>query len=255
MKIGLWIDVALVLLVLGGALGSLVLLAWRRRQGGDRWTLLDVAITFACFVGAASISSLLAFHWTTGHYVPVGEPPILPAVAATGLGSGLAVLGVFLRARPRDLALGGDIPWSMVALAFTLVLPFLLFSAAWVSALHWLGMPPEPQRLVDWFGAAAAGALPVALYAVVYAPFAEELLFRGFLLPPLIRRVGVAPGLVLGGAFFGLLHASDPSAMVPLALLGVLLGWLRHRSGSLWPPLTLHIVNNSVALGITLWTS
>lgn len=254
MNLGPWVDAALVASIVGGAGVALFILAWRRRHG-PRWTLLDVAIAFATFIGAASVGSLLALHWSTGHYVPVGEPPVLPAVAATGVGSGIAVTGVFLRARPRELALRGPVPWGWVGWALLGVPPFLLLSAAWVALLQWIGLSAEPQRLVDWLGGGAEGKLAVAFYAVLYAPFVEELLFRGFLLPPLLRRLGPSAGLVVGGALFGLLHASDPTAMAPLAVLGLALGYLRHRSGSLWPSLCLHVANNTVALSLTLWSA
>jgi membrane protease YdiL (CAAX protease family) len=51
---------------------------------------------------------------------------------------------------------------------------------------------------------------------------------------------------------FGLVHAGSASAqyLVPLAIFGFVLCLLRWRTGSLYPCMALHSVNNSLALGI-----
>jgi membrane protease YdiL (CAAX protease family) len=61
----------------------------------------------------------------------------------------------------------------------------------------------------------------------------------------------------LSGAVFGLLHYTDPDSIgvVPqLAVLGVLLAWLYERTGSLWPPILLHVVNNAIAFVVVTST-
>jgi membrane protease YdiL (CAAX protease family)/uncharacterized RDD family membrane protein YckC len=96
------------------------------------------------------------------------------------------------------------------------------------------------------FGAVAAGALVVAA-----APLSEEIFFRGFMYGGLRRRLPVWAAAVMAGAVFGLLHYTGPDSVgvVPqLAVLGVILAWLYERTGSLWPPIILHVFNNSIAL-------
>ncbi|MEL6347704.1 MAG: CPBP family intramembrane glutamic endopeptidase, partial [Myxococcota bacterium] len=92
----------------------------------------------------------------------------------------------------------------------------------------------------------------IVLYAVFVAPLVEELLFRGFFLPPLIERLGAWGGIVVTAVLFGLMHLSDPLVVPPLVLLGVALGWLRHRSGSVWTSLALHMLNNGLAVASVL---
>jgi membrane protease YdiL (CAAX protease family) len=53
---------------------------------------------------------------------------------------------------------------------------------------------------------------------------------------------------VLSGLLFGLAHASDPVAVMPLTVLGIGLAVLRLRSGSVVPGLAVHVVNNLIAL-------
>jgi hypothetical protein len=62
---------------------------------------------------------------------------------------------------------------------------------------------------------------------------------------------------LISSGIFGLLHYTDPDsiAVVPqLALLGVLLAWLYERTGSLWPPIILHVLNNAIAFAIVTST-
>jgi membrane protease YdiL (CAAX protease family) len=93
----------------------------------------------------------------------------------------------------------------------------------------------------------------VALLVCVAAPIAEELFFRGFCFTALRRRIGVAGGAIATGVIFGLIHAgsSDAVFLVPLAFFGIVLCLLYHRTGSLLPPIALHAVNNSLALGVS----
>jgi len=90
------------------------------------------------------------------------------------------------------------------------------------------------------------------VYGVGLAPILEEIVFRGFALPPLVRALGPAPAIAIDALAFGLLHLDDPVAVPPLALLGATLAWLRWRTGSLWPSFVLHFTNNLIAFVILL---
>ena len=38
--------------------------------------------------------------------------------------------------------------------------------------------------------------------------------------------------------------------MLQLAVLGIVLAWLYERTGSLWPPIALHVFNNALAFAV-----
>jgi hypothetical protein len=83
---------------------------------------------------------------------------------------------------------------------------------------------------------------------VIGAPFMEELMFRGAIEGHFLRQ-GKSPlfSIVISGLLFGLYHMNP--AQIPFAfLLGCLLGWLYYRTGSLWPGILCHAVNNSLAV-------
>lgn len=83
--------------------------------------------------------------------------------------------------------------------------------------------------------------------ASVAAPFFEETLFRGFLLPSLTKYVPVWASIVLSAFLFALAHLSL-SEVLPLAVLGTVLGVVYTRSRSLLAPMLLHSLWNSVTM-------
>lgn len=89
-------------------------------------------------------------------------------------------------------------------------------------------------------------AVPMLITVTLAAPLGEELFFRGFLQPALASRWGQAAAVVVGGALFSLIHL-DPIGFVGLWEIGILFALLRHASGSLWPAVLAHAVNNGVA--------
>jgi membrane protease YdiL (CAAX protease family) len=89
------------------------------------------------------------------------------------------------------------------------------------------------------------------LVAVTVAPFAEELFFRGFVLPSFARAMPLWAAVLLSALIFGLAHA-DLGSLLPLCAIGLVLGIIRWRAGSSWPGIALHAVNNGVATIVIL---
>jgi len=61
----------------------------------------------------------------------------------------------------------------------------------------------------------------------------------------------VLPGALLSGLLFGAIHLQF-FKLVQLAILGVILALLFEKTRSLWPPIILHAVNNSLAFAYLL---
>jgi ABC-2 type transport system permease protein/sodium transport system permease protein len=108
----------------------------------------------------------------------------------------------------------------------------------------------DEWRSVPW-------VLVVATLAIVPAVF-EELFFRGMFwtsLRTIMRPVGA---IVTSAVVFGLFHVVAanvlaPERFLPSACLGLVLGWIRFRSGSVIPCIVLHAVHNGVLLSIAYW--
>ena len=82
------------------------------------------------------------------------------------------------------------------------------------------------------------------------APLCEEIVFRGFLQPLLVRSFGTAPGILLAAGAFGLMHLQEYGYSWRHALLiglaGASFGWMRHRTGSTRAAVVMHAAYNGV---------
>jgi uncharacterized protein len=89
----------------------------------------------------------------------------------------------------------------------------------------------------------------VALSAVIAAPVVEEILFRGAFFAALVTSpVGKVGAVLISGGLFALLHAtSDQWPIVGvLFFMGILLGVLMLRFGSLWVTIAAHALWNGI---------
>ncbi len=100
------------------------------------------------------------------------------------------------------------------------------------------GIPAEVSEMRDTLG--ILGLLVV--YAASPALF-EELAFRGLLQGRLMALMGWLPGLLTTAMLFAAAHGISMGTPLHLGI-GLYLGWLRDRCGSLWPGILLHFVYN-----------
>jgi uncharacterized protein len=135
--------------------------------------------------------------------------------------------------------------WMVV----TLVAYYL--AAALFAALV---IAPDQEDIGGDLGLGGESVLAAAVAVILIvglAPIAEEVFFRGFLFGGLRTRLSLWPAALIAGVVFGLIHApTGITAVVPLAMLGVGLSWLYERTGSLGPPIILHVFNNGLALAV-----
>jgi membrane protease YdiL (CAAX protease family) len=132
---------------------------------------------------------------------------------------------------------------GMIAL---LLLAFLVLSVAWSAAFH-----PKEEKLLEQLGSNEGAALLVlsAALTCVVAPFCEEFLFRGFIFVALRNWRGSLTAAAITGVLFGGVHVGSAPALdlVPLAALGFGLCLLYRQSGSLYPCMVAHSLNNCIA--------
>lgn len=81
---------------------------------------------------------------------------------------------------------------------------------------------------------------------VVFAPVAEEVLFRGYLFGKLRKYAPLWVSMLITSALFALVHFQWNVALDVFAL-SIVLCVLRVVSGSLWPSILLHMLKNGVA--------
>jgi uncharacterized protein len=144
--------------------------------------------------------------------------------------------------------------WT-VLLPPALFLLFLIFSAIWAGVLH----ESTKEKILEQLGANEGTTLLLASAALtcVVAPICEEFLFRGFIFTALGNWKGTWPAAILTGLLFGGVHVGSAPAvdLVPLAFLGFGLCLLYRITGSLYPCIAAHSLNNSIAYGsLESWT-
>jgi membrane protease YdiL (CAAX protease family) len=83
--------------------------------------------------------------------------------------------------------------------------------------------------------------------AGILAPLFEEVVFRGFLLPSLTRYLSVGEAIIVSSLLFAIAHLSL-SEILPLTVLGIVLGVVYTRSRNLLSAILLHSLWNSATL-------
>ena len=84
---------------------------------------------------------------------------------------------------------------------------------------------------------------------MVAAPaFGEEFFFRGVLQRLFTERWSHHGAILLTALCFGLVHM-QPLSLLPILFMGLVFGYIKHWTGTLWAPIALHFVNNGFALG------
>ncbi len=138
--------------------------------------------------------------------------------------------------------------WRAVGLVVLAFVAFFVLTAVWSELIH-----SETDKVLEKLGAKEGAALLIASAALtcVVAPICEEMLFRGFIFTALRNWKGPWPAAVLSALIFGAVHATSAPAvnLLPLAGLGFALCLLYRATGSLYPCIALHALNNSIAFG------
>jgi membrane protease YdiL (CAAX protease family) len=138
--------------------------------------------------------------------------------------------------------------WAAGMAVLTLV-AFLVFTAAWAEMVNVNVKDNLPERLGA--GEGTGLLLLTAVLICVVAPICEEFLFRGLIFRALCNWRGVWPAAAITGLLFGAVHAGSAPVvdLVPLAALGFALCVLYRATGSLYPCIAVHALNNSLAFG------
>lgn len=166
--------------------------------------------------------------------------------------SGLLVLYLSIkRYRPLPeewFRLKGKRSWLLWGFGGYLVALPLMLGVSLINQQIWQGQGGSNPLLQTVLEEGDGQALSMFfLTAAVAAPIFEEFLFRGFLLPSLTKYVPVWGAIGLSALLFAVAHLSL-SEVLPLAVLGSVLGFVYTRSRSLLAPILLHSLWNSVTM-------
>lgn len=218
---------------------------------------MQIAFRPGVVIFAAAFLILLVLQPIVRHLVGVGEEDRydlatnLPRIVwVQGSVCLAALIVVAARWRRKGLAeLGFRMEQPFLTLFFGFV-SYIAFYPIYVLCCYLNNeiSPYEPQQLVNEIleNPELLHTMPVVLSACLIIPIEEEILFRGFLLSGLRDVISPVPAVVLSAAFFGCMH--ETQAIFPVFALGCILGWLRLRTGSIFPSMLVHALHNTLML-------
>lgn len=217
------------------------------------WSALPGWIHAAGFTSAAVVCGLAGILiWLLAAYVgDLYDEAFFAAQVGGNVTAQIAAIVLLTGGRPGLLALKRAPAW-MIGLAVGIAPLFVGVSALWDLAIEAMGVSQQQMVSQVLSDLPSFQRAAVALLIVVVVPFLEELLFRGAWFTRLQSQIGDRWTIALTGIAFGIFHMETPWAVPLIALMGVMLGWLRARSGSVWPSFVLHMLNNTVAVALVL---
>lgn len=113
------------------------------------------------------------------------------------------------------------------------------------SATDEQGLVPEA-----WDSSRAGAFIAFFLVVTFVAPAVEELTYRGLGIS-LLAPYGTGLAILLTGVLFGAAHGLV-IALPILTVFGIVVGWLRARTDSIFPPMLLHATFNGTALLVSV---
>ena len=231
------------------------------------WGLWGTAL-WGLFVFAAMFIGQIA---VVAYFVLRQGGPIDMAAAIHVVGGGLTIslsvvmgvpaviLALWIAIRPTRtpfadyLALRGT-SWKMLLIGIAAMVVLVM---GWDLVSRALGREVQPGFMGDVLKSAQAdGSVWLLVIAFgVAAPMSEELLARGFLYRGWSESFLRVPGaIVLSSLAWTALHLQyNWFFFFEIFTIGLLLGYLRYRSGSLWLTIVLHGLNNLAATVQTMW--
>jgi uncharacterized protein len=141
-----------------------------------------------------------------------------------------------------------SLAWNRVRLPVPTIVLLGIATALGIAITSALLHTPDTANPMTEMMRDRTSLILMAIFGVTLAPVAEELAFRGFLQPLLVRSLGAAAGILLAAAPFGLLHYQEYGNswrhVVVISLAGVAFGLMRHLTGSTKAAVIMHAAYN-----------
>ena len=219
------------------------------------WSMADAARAVALVIGA---TVLLIFSATQAVRL-FDDLKEMTALLSSAILEGLLLLAVW-RFGPwrygrswRALGLQATLHngASLALLVFLGSIGFAILYSMVVTAvgLRDLAPPALPSELMETYPQRIAAFFVI----VLAAPVAEEVFFRGFLLPVFVDRWRFLGGAAFVSLLFAISHA-QPGLLIPAFVSGMLFAWLYRRTGSLWNCCLAHGAQNALAFAVVVST-
>jgi len=215
---------------------------WRRLTlAAAALAVFDIAAAVLVFGGAAAMP----------RFDPLWVRSTIVAVAYVGVNAAALVAAyqvAFVGRRPNlatiGLAAARRIPSSIVIFIVAMV----VVSPIAIALTRALGL--EGTTSIDTADRPLRARVLVAVLAVLVAPWIEEVAMRGLLFGALAARFGFWTGAVVSSLAWASFHLT-PGVLILFTAEGILLAWVRRRTGSILTGVGLHGAQNTLATAIT----
>ncbi|MEO8368349.1 MAG: type II CAAX endopeptidase family protein [Candidatus Solibacter sp.] len=208
------------------------------------WGYMDLLIFagFAIPCMLAGLGVVKGSLWVLRLHAPVSTWELLAAQFAgyAFLFGALALLFRMQYDRPFWRSLG----WVAPRMPFPTIVAYgvmLVFGLGMLGRL--IHIPTGENPLTKLFKDPTSVIL-IAIFGSIIAPVCEELVFRGFLQPVLVRSLGAVAGVLATALPFGMLHYQEYGNswrhVLLISLSGVAFGWIRQATGSTKAAAGLH---------------
>jgi membrane protease YdiL (CAAX protease family) len=220
--------------------------------GEPFWDYFDVLL-FLLLGGASLALSLLASAAFTRLNIPFRL--LLAQTLWYGLAFGALKLLFLVR---YDRPFWQSLAWRPIALGTAL--GAILAGPALLLAIGLIGSAlrtPQIETPFDQLLGSRGTIIFFGILAVILGPVAEELAFRGFLMPLLMRSLGTAAGIVLTGIIFGSIHGYEYrwswQYMLLISVVGSVFGWARYKTKSTLASALMHSTFNLTQFVALVW--
>jgi membrane protease YdiL (CAAX protease family) len=214
------------------------------------WNYLDVVLFLGMALPSLMMGGLAAraiFGFLYLHYVPrVAELLSAQLIVYLVL---FGFLWLLFRAR-YDRPFWRSLAWTRSRIPFLwIIISGFLTASLVVVASNLIQTPTTPNPMSEMLEGRTSIIL-MAIFGVTVGPLFEELGFRGFLQPLLVRTFGAAAGILLTAIPFGILHWQEYGNswrhVVVITLAGAAFGVMRHVAGSTRAAVIMHASYNGL---------
>jgi sodium transport system permease protein len=243
--------------VLFGGVDQWELSAWVRHLWRDREVAATPAQGFACgaIILVAMFFAKLAVTEMPSGLGGIAKLVLLPQV-------GMILAPTLLMATMLTTSLGKSLRirmphWTALPLAVLLGVslhPMYVLLAQWISYMYPLSEQTEAAMRPFAAQISSAPWLTVVFLMAVVPAICEELAFRGFIFGGLVRQRGRLRAVVVTALMFGVSHGVLQQSMAA-TVMGLLLGWIALRTGSVLPGILIHFTNNALSVSMERITS
>lgn len=200
----------------------------------------DILAMIGCLLVALVVTSVVS--WILGRFVAM-DAGLLMAITYV-LQMGLSIALIMWQRRSRQVP-EASLKKANGRLNGPLILwGILLIFVTGVVIEPLLGLLPEVY--LEMLNSAIGTGGWTILTTVVLAPIMEETLFRGLIQGAICRRDGATKAILISALLFGVFHFI-PQQAINAFFVGIILGYIYFRTGSLLTVIIIHALNNAMA--------